>query len=458
MLNNIYKYCIVILLMCIFSTRANAQFDMLMYGYRFVPQSNYNNPAFIPKGKIAIGIPLISSISTSTYSSSFSLDDILKDNTINDSLKLDLSYLISKGNEANYLTEYVDNDILYVGFKLESNFLSFGIRNRLYSRIVYPEDLVKLIWNGNASNLDEELNLSATETNHDHFLDYYVNFGLVINENVTLGIRANLLQGLSSVQTQRNELTLVTNSEGVNGYSFDANTSFLINTSGLNSDSTNPGAVSDYIFNYKNLGFSFDIGADFKISERLNINFSILDFGKINWNSNLKSYESNSDNVHFSGITVDINSNGDVFQDYVDSITNLVDVNDFEKEYSTYLPTRFYAGLEYFSFDRKNCLSFVYSGILLKNMFSPAFSVGFDREVSKHFAFKINYSYLTYAPLNLGTGFSFNFKPFQFYFLTDNIFSTFLWDKQRYLNVRFGINIMIPKQNYIRKGEPVFYK
>jgi len=444
--------------MFIFSTRANSQFDMMMYGYRFVPQSNYNNPALIPKGKIAVGIPVLSSISTSTYSSSFSLDDILKDNTSNDSLNLDLSYLISKGKETNLLTEYIDNDILYVGFKLKSNFLSFGIRDRLYSRFAYSEDLVKLIWNGNASYLDEELNLSSTRVNHDHFLDYYVNFALVLNENISLGIRANLLQGLSSVQTQRNELTLFTNSQGADGYSFDANTSFLINTSGLTSDSTNPGGVSNYIFNFQNLGFSFDIGADFKVSERLNISFSVLDLGKINWKSNLKSYESNADNVHFSGITVDINSNGDVFEDYLDSITNLVDVNEFEKKYSSSLPTRFYAGLEYYSFDRKNRLSFVFSGILLRQKFSPAFSVGYDRDVSKHFAFKVNYSYLAYAPLNLGAGFSFNFKPFQFYFLTDNIFSTFLWDKQRYLNVRFGINILIPEQNSIPKGEPVFTK
>ena len=212
MQNNIYKYCFIILLMFIFSTKASAQFDMMMYGYRFVPQSNYNNPAFIPKTKIAVGIPVLSSISTSTYSSSFSLDDILKDNTSNDSLKLDLSYLISKGKETNLLAEYIDNDILYVGFKLKSNFLSFGIRNRLYSRFVYSEDLVKLIWNGNASYLDQELNLSSTEVNHDHFLDYYVNFGLVLNDKLSLGIRANLLQGLSSVQTQRNELTLLSNS------------------------------------------------------------------------------------------------------------------------------------------------------------------------------------------------------------------------------------------------------
>lgn len=458
MQNNKCKYIIVIFLIFTFSISAYSQFDMMLYGYRFVPQSNYNNPAFIPQGKIAIGIPVLSSISTSTYSSSFSLDDILKGNSSSDSLKLDLSYLISKGKETNLLTEYIDNDVLYVGFKLKSNFLSFGIRNRLYSRFVYSQDLVKLIWNGNASYLDEELDLSSTQVNHVHFLDYFVNFGLVLNENVSLGIRANLLQGLSSVQTQRNELTLLTNSQGENGYSFDANTSFLINTSGLNSDSTNNGGVSDYIFNFKNLGFSFDIGADFKISERLNINFSILDLGKINWKSNLTSYESNTDNVHFSGITVDINSNGDVFENYLDSITNLVDINEFEQEYSTTLPTRFYAGLEYYGYDRKNRLSFVFSGIFLKEKFSPAFSVGYDREVSKHFAFKVNYSYLAYAPLNVGAGFSFNFKPFQFYFLTDNIFSTFLWDKQRYLNVRFGINILIPEQNSIPIGEPVFSK
>ncbi len=455
-MKNITKYHIVLSLVFLLMGKAFPQTDLLLHGFRFIPQSNYNNPAFIPEGKLFIGIPLISSVSNSTYSSSFSLDDILATKAGSDSLYLNLGGLITDSNEDKMLTEYFESDLLYVGFKINNNYLSFGIRNRLFSRVFYADDLVKLLWNGNANYIDEELDLSSTILNQDHFLAYYVNFGFVIREKISIGLRANLNQGLSSIQTQQNNIRITTTSNDQSIFSFNAKTSFLVNTSGLVSDSTSNFNVSNYLFNFQNIGFSVDIGADFKVSDRVNLNFSILDIGRLNWKSGLKSYESNTDSIEFSGIYADINSKGDIFAAYGDSLAALIDINEFEQVFSTSLPSRIYAGLEYYSLDRKNRLSFTFAGTFLRNKFSPAVSFGFEREVSKHFAFKINYSWLQYAPLNLGTGLAFNFKPFQFYFLTDNVFSTFLWDKQKYLNFRFGVNLVFPEKRHIPKGDPVF--
>ncbi|PLX05677.1 MAG: hypothetical protein C0598_13930 [Marinilabiliales bacterium] len=426
-----------------------------MHGYHFVPQSSYNNPALIPDGKVIVGIPVLSSIAHTTYSK-FGFNDFFQEKS--DSLYLDLNKVISKSDKANMIAEYVEHDLILIGLKIQKNYLNFGIRNRLYSRITYSEGLLKLIWNGNLSYIDEKLDLSSTSVSHDHFLDYYAGFAFKINENIGLGVRAHYLQGLSSIETQRNNISIITSSEGDNGFNFDANASFLINTSGLVYDSTDGFRFNDYAFNFTNSGFSFDIGAEIKINERVNVTLSIIDLGKINWKSNLKSFESESENVKFSGITVDIDSQDDIFEQYADSISELIDVKEFEASFSTSLPTRVYTGLEYYSLDRKNRISLLMAGLFMKEKFIPSVSVGFDRDVSKHFAFKVNYSYLPYSPLNLGAGFSFNFKPFQFYFLTDNIFSTFLWDSQRYFNLRLGINILIPEQNSIPKGEPVFRK
>jgi opacity protein-like surface antigen len=320
----------------------------------------------------------------------------------------------------------------------------------------YADDLVRLLWDGNANYIDQELNLSGTILNQDHFLAYYINFGFLIGEKFSLGLRANLNQGLSSIQTQYNNISITTATHDQSIFSFDAKTSFLVNTSGLVSDSTSSFSISNYLFNFQNTGFSFDIGADFQVSDRISLNLSILDIGKLNWKSGLKSYESSTDSIEFSGIYADINSKGDIFTAYGDSLAALIDIKEFEKDFSTSLPSRIYAGLEYYSLDRKNLLSFTFAGTFLKNKFSPALSFGFEREVSKHFAFKISYSWLRYAPLNLGSGFAFNFKPFQFYLLTDNVFSTFLWDKQKYLNFRLGVNLVFPEKRHIPKGEPVF--
>lgn len=457
-MERLFKISVVAVFMIIvIGIDVKAQSDLGLYGLRVVPQSNFSNPAFIPDGKLIIGLPFISSISSTTYSSSFSFNDIFVTKDGSDSLYLNLSSVISKTSENNFITEYIENDIIYLGFKLKNNFLNVGIRNRMYSRAMYSSDLVKLFWNGNGNYINEKLDLSRTSVNHDHFLSYYVGFGFMIGNNVSLGIRANLNQGLSSIQTTNNQLFIETVTHDQKVFSINANTGFSINTSGLSTDSTeNDKTTSEYIFNFKNIGFSVDFGADFRISERFKLNFSVIDLGFINWKSDLKSYENTSDYIEFTGIYVDINTTEDLFEAYADSIAELIDINEFEQEFKTHLPTRIFGGLEYYSLDKTNRLSFVFSGTFLKNYFSPAFSVGYDKTVSKHFTFKVNYTYLKYAPLNIGTGLVFNFKPFQFYFLTDNILSAFYWSGQQYINFRVGINLVFPEQNSIKKGEPVF--
>lgn len=452
-----YKIFLLIVFLSLFE-KAESQSDMGIYGLRVVPQSNFHNPAFIPEGEIFIGIPFISSISNSTYSSSFSFNDIFIEKEGSDSLYLNLNSLAAKTTTNNFITEYFENDIIYFGIKLKKkNYLNIGIRNRIYSRAIYAGDFVKLLWNGNGNYIGQKLNLSNTFINHDHFISYYLGFGFTIGKNVSLGIRANLNQGLSSIQTTENQITIETIPHNQNVFSLNANSRFTVNTSSLPIDSTATElTASDYLLNFQNIGFSIDFGADFRISERIKINFSIIDLGFINWKSNLKTYQSTADNIEFSGIYADISTTKDLFAAYGDSLSELIDINEFEQEFKTNLPTRVFVGLEYYSFDESNRLSLVFSGSFLKDNFSPAFLIGYDKTVSKHFTFKVNYSYLRYAPLNIGAGLVFNFRPLQFYFLTDNIVSAFYWSGQKYINFRFGINLVFTEQGMIKKGGPVF--
>ena len=442
-------YIVTFLVFIVSSFEVEAQSDLGLYGLRVVPQSNIGNPAFIPEGNAIIGIPFFSSISNTTYSSSFSFNDIFVTKDGSDSLYLNLTRLALKSKENNFITEYIEHDIIYLGLRIKRSFLNLGIRNRVFSRAMYSNDLVQLLWNGNSIN--EVLNLSNTFVNHDHFLSYYAGYAFQIDYNISLGIRANLNQGLSSIQTSNNQLYINTVTHDQNVFSINANTGFLINTSGISTDSTeNDISASEYIFNFKNIGFSLDIGAEFRMSESVKINFSILDLGFINWKSNLTSYESSSDYIEFTGIYADINTTEDIFKAYADSINELIDINEKAYKFKTHLPTRIFAGIEYYSFDKSGRLSFVFSGTYLKNNFSPAYSLGYDKTVSKYLTFKLNYSYLKYAPLNFGGGLVINLQSFQFYILTDNILSTFYWNGQRYINLRFGFNLVFKDQTRIK--------
>ena len=67
----------------------------------------------------------------------------------------------------------------------------------------------------------------------------------------------------------------------------------------------------------------------------------------------------------------------------------------------------------------------------------------------------MSYTYLKYDPVNVGLAFALNVKPFQFYMYTDNILGAW-WDKQRLVQVGFGLNIRIPDKGSPKRNTPEF--
>ncbi len=435
------------------------QTDYSLHGFTAIPQSNYSNPANIPDSRLSIGVPFISSFSNSTFNSSFSFNDLFINREGSDSLYLNLSAIIQNAEEnTGYLTEVVDHDLLFVGIKAGKGFLNFGVRNRLYIRSFYTKDLLDLLWNGNVDLSGKTYDLSKTSIRADHFISYYLSFAFPVSHSVNLGLRVNYNQGLSNISTERNQLSLKTTSDPSSVYAVAAETDFLVNTSQLASVTSDGGvSLSDYFLNFENRGFSFDLGASFKFSERVSMHLSALDLGYITWKSDLMSYESSQDSVYFDGIYADITDKDiDIFQMYGDSLSDLLKVSEYSSVYMTNFPVRIIGSLEYYSLDKADRLSVMFAGRFLKDYFEPSLSVGYDRTVSRHFAFKVSYTYLTYAPLNFGVGMVINAKPFQFYFLTDNVMAALNLSGQRYVHFRVGLNLIFPKKKKKKSDELPF--
>ena len=209
------------------------------------------------------------------------------------------------------------------------------------------------------------------------------------SDKVNLGVRLNINQGMSNIQTEKHDLGLLTSENSSSVYNVYAKTDYQVNTSGLSGDF----GMSDYFFNMQNLGLSFDIGADWDISESFAVNLSVLDLGFISWNSRLKNYQNKYDSINFSGIYADINDeNFDVSQAYSDTLQELFDVIETESKYTAGLPTRLIVGGEYYFGDRANRVSLLFSRRFIKNYFNMSITAGYDMKVSDHFAFKATYT------------------------------------------------------------------
>jgi len=433
---------------------ANGQSNFILYGFDVIPQSNYLNPAFQPAAKVVVGFPGLSNLDISYLNTAGAFNDFFTTKNGNDSLFLNLSKVISDNHGVDKINISLNQDLLFFGFKIKQSFLSFGLKQRVLVNVILPTDLIKLAWFGNAPYVGQTLDLSTTAINENHFFDYHVGLSIPITSKIHLGFRVHLLQGLSNIYTVNNKLQITTTDNSQNAYDMVASTRFIVNTAGL-PDSTDfdPGT---YFTNFKNIGFSFDLGADFKINDQISISASLLDLGSINFRGKTKNYQSQEDSVHFSGFNEDVvNSGSNPFENIGDSLSDLLHVTDYSQNYRAKIPMRLIVGGQYFSVDHKNRASVLFSGRFYPGYFEPAVSLAFDRTISKHFSFKLSYTYIRYDPVYIGMAFALNVKPFQFYMYTDNILGVARWDKQRFVQLGFGLNIQIPDKKNSKRIPPM---
>lgn len=421
-----------------------AQTGHVLHGFRVIPQSSYTNPAYISDSNTVVGFPFLSSFSASAYSTGFTFEQLFTKQGGSDSLYLDLGNIMGEQGGLNYITGSMENDIVHLGFKVKKSYLTTGIKHRLLFRGFYVNDLVELLWYGNSTSKNREIDISRTRINADHFISYYLGLAFPVGNRVILGARVNLNRGMANISTVYNDTRLLTRESPETAYSIHAHTHFLVNTSGISLESNESFNPFAYYYNFRNLGFSLDFGADVRITDRVSVNVSFLDYGYINWKTGLESYQNKYDSISFQGIYVDeeVNDNG-IMSSYIDSLESVLEVKRLAEPYRSRLPSRLMIGAEYYTLDRMNRVSLLFSGRFLDDYFEPSFTVAFDKTVVQYFSFKVAYTYHSYAPFNLGAGLVFNLGPLQLYFLSDNILSVINYRNQKYFNFHCGINFVV---------------
>lgn len=432
---------LVTVIVSLFSNVSLAQDSYLLYGLKNIPQSTYLNPAFQSEYEYFIGIPGLSNLQVGYLNSVTSYNQLFYRAPGSDSLYFDLNKIITPNlNKKGYTAITLDQDILFAGFKVQKTRITFGIRQRLMIGLHTDNDFFKLIWNGNAPYLGKTLNLSHTFINLVHFIDYHAGLSIPVLQNVRVGVRAHLLQGLSNINTVNDKLTLTTLDRG-NNIEVLASTAFSINTSGLSSNTRFN--TSTYFNNFMNFGFGIDLGIDAKLSNNFEISASVLDLGKINYRSNTQNYKSKEDSIYFNGLNISLVNSS--LANIGDTLKNIFHVTSFPVNYSAKLPTRLLFSATYFTSNRKNKISLLFSTRFLKDYNVTAIMLGYDAMLSRHFNIKVNYMYLKESPLNIGAVISVKLKPLQFYLYSDNLLGV-NWKKARYLQAGLGINILITKK------------
>jgi Family of unknown function (DUF5723) len=429
---------------------AQSQFTLYQLNSQ-LPQANMVNAGLFPDYKLTIGIPVLSStyitgdFGAITFNRAFS-------RTADDSLHFDPVQMASYLNESNRIDANANSQLIYLALRADKNFFSLSLNERVDFGIRYPKSLVQLIGAGNGGNIGELVAINDLGIRGQAFHELSLGYGREINDKLSVGVRAKLLSGIVSIDVENISAALLTTTDSL--YLFTP--AFNINTTGL--DLLNgSGDIFKAATAFNNFGFALDLGANYWLTDKLNVSLSINDLGSINWKNDTRQFQFDEVKYSFTGIdiiaAIDNNSTGNLFQQELDSLKSLYAADTVDGiSYRTRLAPKIYAGGSY-KVGKLHTFGAMFYGDVFKGKFKPAFGLSYNLELGKIWTIGVNGSFRNNSIKNLGVGTTLTLGAFQIYALTENATAFAKFSDARFIDLRVGMNLVFGKLNRDKKAK-----
>ncbi len=433
------KYISTTALILSLSISVGAQ-EMGLHFMDKVFNSNMTNPANLTDYKINIG--LFSAYTN--FSNSFSYRDAVINSGGSNILDLD-NVINGMAGGSNLIS---DNAVqsLSLGFAVKSwNFSIYhSVRNN--NQVTLPKELLAFAWQGNAQFIGQEINI-APQFNIQAYNE--IGFGIARKFNkVTIGARFKKLNGIANFHTEK-EMLMINTAAGT--YDMNIETDFMINGSAavdfggfdnLNFD-TDGFKAGDLL--KSNKGFGFDIGVNYHLNSKLQLSFSMLDIGSINWTENTYNYHSKGQFL-YSGFDAAeaLSGDDDTFQATLDGLQDELDFQETNNTFSQSLPTKTYLSAKYrvshlFGF---GALIFTEKRIATDETV-PGFAINGSVYLGNKTSLGMTYSMRNEEFGNLGFHASTSLSGLQVFAVADNILPVLDPLNNRNVDIRFGLNVAI---------------
>ena len=452
------KYYLVILASFVLNTGLLAQSQFTLYQLNStLPQSNMVNAGLFPDYKVTIGFPVLSSTYISSDFGGLSHQKITA-NSFDDPQYF--TKLASNLNENNKIAINGNAQLFNLSLRFKKNFFSLSLTERVEWGISYPKSLIL--------GLDELYSLnnnplgSITSPNKliafnklgfraQAFHELAIGYGREITSRLSVGVRAKFLSGVASVETENIGAALHISTDSINLYS----NAFIMNTSGLGLF-TDDEDIFKAATAFGNPGFAIDIGAQYWLTDKLQLSLSLNDMGAINWENDTKQYQFDEVNYTlFEGVDlISIFTQEDPLGAVAletDSLQNLFSPDTVAGiVYKTKLSPKFYAGGSYHLGKHHTFGAMLYADVF-KGSFKPAFGLSYNLQLGHIWTIGINGSYRNNSFGNLGIGTTVTLGAFQIYAITDNVTSISNLSEARFVDFRFGMNLVFGKLKKTKK-------
>jgi len=439
-------------------TNLSGQQENTLFLMHSVPQSNYLNPAIKPGCKVYIGFPLLNTIDINYSNTSFSVNDLTRDN------RIQLDEVYNGLPRTNIISAGLMLKPFSFGFNYRNNYFSFSVSEHLSTYVSFKKDLVGLTLHGNQQFIGKVADLSP-RLDATYYREYSVGWAFDVDIYNAVGVKGKLLFGKANLGTGTSRILFGT-AESTNNLSFEGKFSLNVAVPQLNFEAdsvmTGPELVSEInsqtnalnninlislLMNPQNRGLAFDFGYINTYVPDFTFSLSLLDFGAILWRGDVNNIRTEA-NINFDGINLDPSillddntSTDDITQNIVDSLLSDVHFAIANDSYLTFLPTKVFLGAQYHW--KKNIdLGLVVRNHIYSRTIKSSATASVNFTLLNNINSSLSWTYVNRSIKNFGVGLAYIGKGFQFYAVTDNVYGFIRPVDTRYLNIRFGMNLM----------------
>ena len=429
---------IPLILTFFFVSSSFAQQELGLHFMKNIWQSSKTNPAFTTQSNIHFSIP---SFYYNISHTGATYNDFVIKNDKGENV-LDMGAVIDQMEAQNQLFSSVETETFSFSIGVKNLKLSFNHAIKFNTFLDYPKELVQLAWNGNSQFVDQTVSIGP-----DAQAFAYNEFGVGVAGklfNVSAGARLKILTGIGDVSTERTRAEVYTDPDV---YQLTFTTDYLINTSSFFSYEGGEDFEIDFgeaSFNdlfASNLGTAIDLGATFKVGN-VDLSASVVDLGFIGWKKLSKNYHSQGtytyDGVDISGI---IRDDSISFAGALDSIGEVLDFKETNRNYTTMLPTKVYLSASYDLGVNWSFGGLFYTEIYRGKVY-PAIAASARARFGKILSIGATYAIRNKTYDNLGLNATVKLGPVQFFGVSDNVIAAFKPYDSRNSNLRFGVNLL----------------
>jgi hypothetical protein len=435
---------------CLGFVSAAAQPDFTLPSLRRTYQSTYVNPAFMPKYKYSIGLPVVSNFYINQTRRGFTLKDVTE--SITDSGIVDLNTFYNKiEGDAIAVSTTVNTDIFHLSFPIGKFQIGFNSTLKAQTNQAISKDFIGFMTSGNSYFKGQTLDFKAFEISSFNYLENGLSVARKFGK-LSLGVRVKYLQGIAVVQTQDLRFGIYTPESPLDP--LVVKSGGTINTAGLplftdsveGMESSESTSLKDfdaaYLYSASNRGFAFDFGFTYEVLPFLTVHGSVVDLGGITWRGTPYNYKLQNSDVQFDGLNDAQLKSGEAQQAFTDSLLDVlgkptVSTNSF----TTKLNARYTAGAD-INVTKRDVVGFLFQGQQTINAFLPAYTFSYTHRFGRGWEISSNYSIYNKQYANIGVGTAMKFGPVQWYIMTDDIMLFISPDTRNNLYFRTGINLV----------------